>query len=309
MAQFKYTVKSSTSAYTPLAGATSLNAGKLWDGSTTFVLPLGFNFNLNGVTTQKLYVTGSIIYTGRAAKQSGLVTLNTTFIDRGTIQGASRSQVRYNVSGAAGFRIFKLEYLNAGFEEEFDQNNEQKDSINMQVWFHEGSNAVEYRYGSSIVSYFQEYFGDRILSGYIKNVDTLTGDFDKFYLLNGTATAPVLDSMTTFDPSKGLRSVPVAGTVFRFAPKGNATAVERIAAGSLASVFPTRCQNGVQVRNTSSATLRAAIYSLDGRLMIQADAQPGDTGIDLSTVPTGQYVVRITNADRGLCETQRIEKL
>lgn len=309
-AQFDYTFKAGTAAYAPLATSTSLSGTQVWGSDAEFTLPLGFSFKMNGVTTQNMYVTGSFVHPVRAAKQTGFVIIGTGLVDRGTLQGGVKSPVRYATSGAAGSRIFKLEFFNAGFEEEGIIYNEQKDSLNLQVWFYEGSNAVEIRYGGSVVSHFQDYFGPRIMTGYVKNADMSGATFDKFYLLNGAPAAPTIDSTTNIITTKGLTAVPASGTVYRFTPKGaTATGLEQVAAGTLAGIFPTRSQGAVQIRNTTTTTLQTELYGMDGRLAQRTDIRPGTASLDLSTLPAGPYIIRLTDTEKGRTESQRIEKL
>lgn len=309
-AQLQYTFKVSTAAYTPLTGATSATGGKLWDASTTFTLPLGFNLKINGTTTQTLYLSGSLLHTSMtSAKQNGFVLMSTGMTDRSAIQGTPKSAVRYMTTGTAGARIFKLELANVGFEDEFGKFGTLNDSANIQVWLYEGSNGVEFRYGSAGVKNFSEYFAGMMQTGFIKNLDTLTATFDKLYFLTGTPAAPSLDSLTAFNPSRGLSAFPANGQVYRFTPKGSSTGLEKLPAGSLATVFPTRCQNEIHIRNAGNAPLQAAIRGMDGRLALQTVAGTGDNGINLNALVPGSYILQLTDAAAGLSESQRIEKL
>lgn len=310
-AQLSYTFKASTAAYTPLTTTTTANAGKLWDSDSQFAIPVGFSFTMNGVSTQTIYLNGSLMHPKAiAAKHDGFLFMSTGLVDRGTPDGVSKSPIRYATSGTAGSRIFKMEWANAAFEDELEGgSSDLKDSLNLQIWIYEGSNAVEYRFGGSRVSGFQTYFLGKMQTGYVRNLDTTDGDFDKFFFLSGNPAAPTVDSMTSFQITEGLNSFPAAGQVYRFTPKGAATAVKRVAGNTLATVFPTRTQSSIQIRNTSNAMLRAELLSIDGKLILKTDAKPGDTGIGLEHLSAGQYLLRLTDSNEGLSETQRIEKL
>lgn len=308
-AQLHYTFKAGTMAYTPLNGATSVTGGKTWTGYTSYTLPLGFNFKIDGVTTQTMILSGTQLHRPIVAKKlSGFLPTSTGLVDRGALSGTSRSDIRYTTTGTLGSRIFKVEFANAGFEDEMDQFGELKDSTNLQIWLYEGSNAVEYHFGKSGLRHFDEYFGGRFLSGYVKNFDTAANNWEKIYYLTGTANAPTLDSTTTA-PSTGIATYPVSGQVYRFAPKGSTTAVELPAPRSLATVFPTRCQNNVQIRNTAGVPLQTTIYNTEGRVAMQLEIRSGDCQLDLSRMPAGVYIVRLTDPANGLSESQRIEKL
>ncbi len=310
-AQLNYTFKAATAAYTPLSGATSATGGKLWDANSTFTLPLGFSFKFNGTSVQTMYMNGSLLHPAMTgAKQSGLLPLSTSLIDRGTIQGKPLSEVRYSTSGSAGSRIFKLELANAGFENEMDIDQSLKDSVNVQIWLYEGTNAIEYHFGPSGIRHFNDYFDGRMLSGYVRDLDTLAGTFATLHFLNGTAAAPSLDSSTSFPMAKGLSSFPASGQVYRFVPKGaNTNGVEKVSARSLATICPTRCRNSIQIRNTSGLPLHTSIYDMDGRLALQLEVRSEDCQLDLSRMPAGIYIVQLTDMINGLTESQRVEKL
>ena len=250
---------------------------------------------------------GNTVSASRTAVQSGFSLLCTGLMDRGRNAGIAKSDIRYATAGTAGSRIFKLEVYNAGFEVEFFDNGELKDSISFQMWLYEGSDIVELRYGSSMVSNFSKYFFPKMAVGYVKNMDTNTGNFEKFYLLNGTAAAPVLDSITSFS-NKGLSTIPVSGTVYRFTPKGKASGIVQVAAGTLAKVYPTQCSNQVTIERTGTAPLSYIIISSNGQLAAQGTAGGSRTAVDLSGMTAGSYFIKLVDGNQA-CEIQQIIKL
>jgi hypothetical protein len=300
-----------TRAYAPLTSATSVSKGFLWNGDTTFTIPLGFNFKMAGTTISKIYFSGGNFIAGtiNSAKQSGFIMLGAGLMDRGAITGTSKSDIRYTSTGTTGSRVFKLEVLNAGFEDEYFNNGELKDSISLQFWLFEGSNIVEFHYGSSMVSNFSDYFDPALRSGYMQNLDTATFQFDKFYVVNGSARNPALDSFTNFSSTKGLNSVPANGSVFRFTPKGSTTGIQHVSAGTLAKVFPTQCNGMLNIEHKGGRPMDFTIMNAKGQVITKGSAPNGLRVIDLSSVPSGVYFIQLMDAANATYETQKFIRL
>ena len=308
-AQLVYNFSKLNQSYTSLSGATSVSKQSLWTSDTMFNVPIGFNVKIGDATVSTFHLAGgTFILPSIAAVQSGFLMLGTGLMDRGAIQGLAKSDIRYTTTGTAGSRIFKMEIYNAGFEEEFFINGELKDSISIQLWLYEGSNITEFRYGPSIVSNFNDYFGFKLMSGFMKNIDTTTTAFEKFYIIDGTAANPVLDSMAGTFSNKGLNSVPVSGTVFRFTPKGSSTTgIHQVAAGTLAKVYPTLCSHELNIDNNGSSTLNYAIIGLNGQVVGQGTAGKGKTKLDITPLVPGNYLVRLTDEGKNT-ELQQVVK-
>lgn len=312
-AQNGFIFSKSTQAYTKLSGTTtSLTKGKPWTSDSTFEAPLGFNFNMGGTVLNKVTISaGNYVGFGQGTKQSGFVLAGTGLMDRSILLGSARaSHIRYQTTGTAPGRIFKLEVENAGFEDEYVENGELKDSISMQLWLYEGSNVAEFRYGNSAVNYFSTYFGAQMMCGFLKNMDTATLTLEKFYLAHGTPSTASLDSTTTFLGTKGLNAVPPSGTVFRFALKGSgANGITKVAAGTLAEVYPTQCAGTLFISNTKSAALNYTVSDMWGRIIANGIAANGKSAVDVSRAAAGVYSVRLFDERSGTFEAQQFTKL
>ncbi len=309
-AQFNYSFSKLTQAYTPLSGATSLTKQKLWNSDSTYSVTMPFSVKLAGVATNKIYVNGSsFAATPQTAVQSGFIALGAGLMDRGTIQGIAKSDIRYATTGTAGSRIFKLEIHNAGFEDEYLIYDELKDSISMQFWLYEGSNAVEFRYGTSRVSNFSDYFGPKMMSGYMQKLDTATISFEKFYVINGSPASAALDSLSGTFGNKGLSSLPANGTVYRFTPKGSATTgIEKVAGGTLAKVYPTDCTDRLFIDPGHSRPLDYTISSLNGSIVAKGNVNSGIVSVDVAGFAAGTYVIRIGDGSESFEAQQFIKR-
>lgn len=295
-AQMPYKVTVQNDTYTPLTGATSINGTKAWTDSSTFVVPLGFNFNMDGKTVTKLNLLKMMsISSDTTGVVSGMSFMGTALLDRGVVSGTSKSPIRYTTTGNAGKRIFKLEIFNAGFSDENDIYQTLNDSLNLQVWLYEGTNAIELRYGPSKISHYSDYFfiGGPML-GYMKNVNLATESFEKLYLLKGDALNPVLDSVATGNTNfPSISSYPVNGRVYNFTPKNAATGVAQLVAENKLKVYPTLCTDKVVIENGGSETLAYEVISMNGSLVIAGNAANGLNTINVSTLPGGMYVLRL----------------
>ena len=277
-AQFGYRFAKLQQTYAPLTSTTSLSKGALWNSDSVYAVPLGFSFKLAGNAVSKIYlIAGNYISaTPDAARQSGFIMLGTALTDRGQNIMSSKSDIRYTTSGSAGSRIFKLEIFNAGFDDEYFKYGELKDSISLQVWLYEGTNVLEYHYGPSRVSNFSDYFfGGLMRCGYVKNMDTVTGQIEKFYLVHETAAATSIDSIRSFTEFKGLPRVPGAGSVFRFTPASNPTGIGQLARGTLARVYPTQCSGNLSIANGGSEPVNYAIINTSGQIVLQGVVRTG----------------------------------
>jgi hypothetical protein len=311
-AQNGFTFSKASQTYTRLSGATSLTKGQPWTSDSTYEAPIGFSFKMNGTPITKVMINGgNFIGTAQGAKQTCFLPLGAALMDRGILLGTARSSdIRYQTTGTTGSRIFKLEVANAGFEDEYFNNGELKDSISFQVWFYEGSNATEFRYGTSMVNYFSDYFGPQMTCGFMQNMDTTTMKFDKFYVVNGSSASPTLDSTTTIPGTKGLNAVPADGTVFRFVPKStSATGVNHVSAGELAEVFPTQCNGTLFIRHSNPKPLSYLITDMSGRIVSNGTVPTGKSAVDLSGAAAGTYTIRLLNAEADTYEVQQLVRL
>jgi hypothetical protein len=311
-AQKGFTLSKTSQTYTKLSGAISLTKGLPWTSDSSYEAPIGFSFNMNGTPVSKLKVNGAnFIGISQGTKQTCFLPLSAGLMDRSILLGPARtSDIRYQTTGTAGSRIFKLEILNAGFEDEYLNNGELKDSISYQVWLYEGSNVAEFRYGSSMVNNFSDYFGPQMMCGFMQNMDTATLKFDKFYVVHGSPASPTLDSTTIIPGTKGLNAVPADGTVFRFTPKGNtATGIKNVSAGELADVFPTQCNGILFISHNRAKPLSYMITDMSGRMVSNGTAPAGKTTIDLSGAAAGTYTIRLLNAEADTYEVQQLVRL
>ncbi len=294
-AQMPYTLTVKNESYTPLtSGATSINGTDIWQESN-YSVPLTFNMNIGGKTTSRLFLSSSnSIGSDTAGIINGFLVLGAEVVDRGLGGSASKSPIRYAIAGTAGSRIFKLEVFNAGFADEHANYATLNDSLSYQVWLYEGSNVVEYHYGPSRISHASDYFPlGGPLMGYMKNNNIETSDFEKWYLLKGSATAPTVDSISGFTGTiPALNAYPPSGTVYRFTPKNQSTAVSDLLKG-MVGVYPTRCTSELYIDNVAVSEIGYKLVALNGVTLQTGKAGKGKTALDVSGLAQGMYFLQL----------------
>ncbi len=300
--QFNYTVNVFNGPYTPLTTGTVVSGGTMWDDEY-HTAPIGFNFSLGQLQINTLSFTGgAFAASDTEGTVSGFFLTGADLYDRGNAGGSTAlSPVRYELTGTAGSRIFKMEVYNAGFWDEYDLYTTNNDSVCFQIWLYEGTNVVELRFGPSKISHPADYFflsSGNALLGYVKNIDFDNGNMDKMYYLTGTAAAYIIDSTTDLTSvSGGLNIHPANGTVFRFTPKPvNVNEVSKLLQG--VDVVNTLSNNTITVKNNTTVTVQYRLISSNGtQTSINGKALQGNYQIDISNLPAGMYILQCYNAD------------
>ncbi len=289
-----YTLTTLTDTYTDITG-TSLSNGMTWD-DPEYTVPIGFDFEAFGYTTSSLEffdVGASLAF---SAGIDTLVILGPDFsdlADRGcdnmTWEGepGGLSDISYTVDGAVGSRIFKLEWNNAGFFEDINDDNVSSDYVNMQLWLYEGSNIIEYRYGPNDVSSptlnYEGLSGPVIAQG-IFDIDN--GELDGFEI-NGNPSAP---SMATYNgnPFTGVSGVIPDGTVYRLTP--DPTAVNHISLLGTIKLYPNPTESILHIADMDISEIeKIEIWNMLGQKIENYTAQ---SELDVSTLNPGLYNIK-----------------
>jgi len=220
--QNSYTFSTSNEMYQNLTNSISLNNGELWD-DPSYTIPIGFTFSLGGedistVYLNDLYTGGVLVNSLNLAGRTPLIApVFQDIIDLGESTGTSMSNISYKTEGTSGSRILKIEWNNVGFYDDSTKS----DFINFQVWLYEGTNNIEYRYGSSQINNpagsYEEETGLGIALVPIFDVDTdeIIGEG---YILSGDPTSPTLVILNGngSDENTALDGDVPSGTVYRF---------------------------------------------------------------------------------------------
>ena len=192
------------------------------------------------------------------------------------------SPIVYRVDGSAGNRIFKCEYVNAGF---FDDP-ENDDSVNFQVWIYEGCGVFEIRYGLHSINSSVFWNGyDAPFVGYGEQGPITS----TIWYLEGTPSFPVLQSVF----SQTLTGPPANGQVYRFSSCPSSI---NVLPDLAYSVFPNPAEHIINVESEASIN-RVNIYESTGKLIMSKVASSNKIKLEIQSLPKGLYFLEIWSKD------------
>jgi len=298
-----YTFSLQSSPYTALSSPTPLTTAAWDDPSLTVTLP--FPFEVFGRSASQLVFDGlgGEMFAVNAMTQDTLPLIGPyamDLCDRGYNTNTMLSPISYKTEGSAGSRIFKMEWKEAGSYDEVDSlaTTNAEMYINLQMWLYEGSNRIEFRYGSSLIPNPGLFYGGE--DGAIVGLGLFSqaGDLLSAELLSGAASSPQLQTGGLPQPLTGS---PAPNTVYRFNPPG-ATGLFESDLSHRILAYPNPTHNGLWIRildanqNAQIPTSMAHISDLQGRLLMSAALNPSTESaqwIDLGGLSTGVYLLQV----------------
>ncbi|MCB0644625.1 MAG: hypothetical protein KDC44_23435 [Phaeodactylibacter sp.] len=269
--------------FVPLDDPVSLNNGGLWFSDEWQINP-GFDFEFFDVPFSSVLLWEGSVYFN---DDLFLDAFGASFQDLGwySMNGVSLSPVSYQVEGAVGSRVLKLEYLNAGFWPATVD-----DFINFQVWLFESTNIIEIHIGPGMVdpAVYQQDGWDGPYIG-LSNYET-----DEFIYIQGDPTNPEVYDLD--DLTDGMNATPPEEVVYRFLPDDYVSTMEPVRKPSDLSVW---YQSGTLYLEQLQGGERIALCGLLGQV-IEGPwlAQAGKNDLLLEQQPaSGLYIVRVECAD------------
>lgn len=312
-----YNFSMSTGTYTDLTGSTSLNNGITWD-DPEFTIPVGFNFDCFGATITQLntFDLGGALSTNTF--YSGVKPFFTAYgadlIDRASTttnydgQPGSLSPISYKLEGVAGNRILKIEWKNAGFYEDVEDDDVSIDYVNFQFWLYEGTNEIEIHFGpNSITQPSLVFYGEPGTS--IELFPNYDFDGDSTVIpstvLAGSPTAPnALALVNAYDTT--LTGVIPNGTIYKFV--NPAAGVSEISnALDVISLFPNPSNNFFSLSyDVNKVDVNSVlIQNANGKLIKEVNGTYNK--IDVAELATGVYFVKV-NTKTGVVTKRLIKK-
>jgi hypothetical protein len=301
---FPYELTVLNQDYQQLADPNSFTTTPDWDdfdGQADF----GFDFNMFGSTINGILISepSGLIQIGGKGTMNLYSAMYSDLVNADSLEVVST--VGYVVEGEAPNRIAKLEWNNAGLYGEADSLNSFSMRLNYQVWFYEGTNVFEFRYGSNSITDF--FFLNEMSAPFIffvTDLDFATGSAGAAWSLQGDPTNPAIGDVSLdakLPPNDAfLTSMPSNGTVYRFAPTV-ASSVSELNAASF-KAYPTVFENNINVNSELNGYNVAILRDLTGKEVQRFNVQKGNQSIDLSNLNSGVYLLQIANT------TQRIVK-
>ncbi len=272
-----YKMDVSNSTYSDLKDAISLNDGMTWD-DPIISIPIGFDFKYFNKTIDTLYLSewglGGELTTepGLSGETSLLIPCGSDLMDRGydfvidEPTKESLSPISYLVDGEAGKRVFKLEWKNAGFFSEIEDDDKSDDFINVQLWLYEETGVIEIRYGSNSVTYPDLCYDDQSgpYIGFFESYDLDQDEAkeDGLVVSGKPSTASLIVAEDVY--TEFLDGTVPNGTVFTLAP--TTVSVEQNASlSNSVSIYPNPVDDVVFINTDIKTIERVVVRSLDGR--------------------------------------------
>ncbi|MFN0032152.1 MAG: T9SS type A sorting domain-containing protein [Flavobacteriales bacterium] len=290
--EMPYTFSVLNEEYTELSEAVSAVDNETWDDPNSFV-PIGFYFQLIDETINSLYLTApgsQIISTALQDSVHFLQPYLADIIDVG-YDTAAISPIRYATEGPVGSRIFRMEWSNVGFYNEWEELDTTTNRISFQMWLYEGTNVIEYRFGENTVdSPILVHFAGGPLIGLGTNAPN-GGGWESLWLLNGDPAAPTVElyaDLKSMPPT--LDGEPASGTVYRFTPTFVHT--DEASVEQQLSVYPTQADEILNIHWRGKQTT-VQIHNAIGQQVCSHQMIHGIQQIDIASLGSGFYTIEV----------------
>ncbi len=261
-----YSFTKSTGTYVNLAG-TTIVANNNWTAiSAGIKFPFPFKFWGNSLP-DSIYVDdfGSISLDNNYNDDISF------FFEDLNSRGTGKSIVSYKVEGVTPNRIFKLEYMNVGFDGNLPS---LTDSANVQCWMYETSNIIEFRYGPGKVKASTWADG----GAYVDMTDIIT---TKIISIEGDPANPTVNKTDLINMAP-LNGMPVNGTIYKFTPNTG------VGINNL-TVKLDVSRNKILL-HSSLEVITVTLCNASGQIL---QSVTNAEQIDLSGLPHGFYLVKV----------------
>ncbi|MFN6379086.1 MAG: T9SS type A sorting domain-containing protein [Flavobacteriales bacterium] len=291
--EFPYAFSTYNETYTPLGESTNLLGDELWDDPEVFI-PIGFDFTIFGNTTNELLLLppGSQLVTGII--KGSVTDVMVPYL--GDVMNASITEpvspILYSLEGTPGDLIFKLQWTNVGFYDEFFSSESFSNTTNFQVWIYQNGNIVEYRFGDNTIKSPDviHFFGAPICL--IGNAVALDGSsWGGMWAVTGDPSNPNLiavpSGLQEFTDEYLLNGEPASGTVYRFGEiPSNVTEEQK----QDIVLWPNPATDAIRI--IASSNQQYWVYDQLGKQVLTGKMINDNHDIDLSNLQSGTYIIR-----------------
>ena len=293
-AQNAYSFEQITAPYVELTGGTVCDHSQSefhfvhdLDGETVWFY--GLPFPLGGPKTMIIGSKGFL----RVDNDSSAIYADALTTDLVPIDGSS--DVRYEITGAAGDRVLKAQWRNWRL-----LNGPPTNFANCQIWYHQSTGVIELRYGPNSGSDLDYDGTNGPYCGIFYSPDDFLSIYEKLWL-TGDALAPTLDSLPVINWST-LHNLPAPNTVYRFTPRFAVTGVEEpvsTIATPRVELFPNPASDQLTIASTDRPE-RILLMDIGGRTVRSTAGQEDRTVLDVSDLPPGTYSARVILPQRAV---------
>lgn len=293
---FPYLIQAFQEPYQPLESPIDITNGELWDDPEWMVYP-PFPIYYMEDTLTEFMVSAPGNQVSQNFNTDSIVDLLIPYMAdlMNASPDAMVSPVGYEIAGTAPNRIFKMEWSNAGFYDEYDLTGAFGNLITFQLWFYETTGSFRVHFGPNTIKSADAYqiFGKPTLL-FAKNLNFMSVDFanDGFWSLAGDPTNPTINTIPQFTGFLGtnelLNTDPVEGQVYYFYTQDNVGIMEQAATEMMA--YPNPAQDYVYIQTHQDDLI--SIYDLSGKLVLTAAIKKGTQPVPMSDLAEGIYILK-----------------
>ncbi len=276
-AQNHYSFSQRSANYVEMTNGTEVSPSE-WDYfSKTISFPFPFSFF--GENVDSLYIMDNgITFT---ETEVGFLTAHG---EDPLGRGAGQSPVTYRLDGTGNTRILKVQWPNITFAAIADSF--PNDFVNYQVWFYEGSNKIEFHYGSSFIT--TEALADLDLQPRMVSIDG-----SRFISVGGDPATPVANYIV--NNMSFLAANPSVNTIYVFTP-GFPNGVDELVKDEQVSLYPVPAGAKLNVETTLSME-KIHVYNAAGQKLSIHEVSGTKAEIATDMLPAGVYFLEIHTSE------------
>lgn len=298
LSQQNYNFTQLTQNYTELSGLTLFQNGYVWNNqglNWNFQLP--FSFNIAGTNYSVFSYDGSVIELFATNGTSAQLYAHGIYInDKSTTNsGTSISPVGYKTEGTSGNRIVKIQFKNVGSATEYAFLNTRTITMNFQIWLYEGTNVIEYHIGSNNVNTYLADVNELIMFGLSREQGN-----SFISVLYSSHSNPLYGEYINPDEidldNYGMKSYPVANTVYRFTPSTSASNTKFIQQGF--TIYPNPVTDELLIGANELAIHQIEsieIFDLTGKRLSMVENNFSQ--INVGHLVKGSYILKIKSIE------------
>jgi Secretion system C-terminal sorting domain len=283
--------------YVAFEDGISLTSSIEWDDDY-YTAPIGFSFSYMDSTYDMISAIGifgglgSELILGEYDEAGKYDIMCPALLDLVDAEGSEQSDISYITIGEPGSRIFKLQWTNCAL---YGDNGPTNARIEMQVWLHEATNSIDFRYGVTSNFNLQDYLFLNGMPIYIGNDCVVEGDPglpNNIWTLTGNAATADIQSFQTlneFYTGTFLEDYPANGLVYHF--EGTPDNIINISTETLLA-YPTISEDLITISGlTPNSTM--AVLDITGKMLETATIQSTTSMLDISRWAGGLYFVEV----------------